>query len=233
MGSFLWSDIFEREAEKSDALRQFVIEERRILHKYRPPMICVKDIRMPGLAKQTRPIEVPWFAQDKSIKRDGNQFLSRIALLGGATSIMDEAISLLGKKMAALPAWELYLPPHLLKSSAVHAKAFGFELKDFAQVDLVICRPGIGTITDCISTQTPMITFSENGNLEMDHNSKVLEQMGIARIVKKERDLLPTLLDISQNQNYASMVEQFNKLETTGIQKTLDWLENHLIRKKT
>ncbi|MCB0704439.1 MAG: hypothetical protein KDC34_03980 [Saprospiraceae bacterium] len=224
LGSFLWSDVFECLGKEMDCINQFVSEERRLLRLYKPPMICVADIAMPGVLEQTKAVKMPWFAQEPRASRESKAFSKKVAILGGATGLMDDAIKDLAEKLAAHEDWELMLPPNILSSFGLNAGVFGFEQADFLAVDLVICRPGIGTITDCINSQTPMITFSENGNPEMDHNSMVLEQMGVALIVRDGAELIPTLLEISQPEIYQNMLHKLSQLETTGIRDAVDWL---------
>jgi hypothetical protein len=231
LGSFLWSDVFEAVAGTLPEVQAFIQLERSLLEHHRPPMICVADIAMPGVLERTHAVRVPWFAQDPAVVRDPQKMAGRVAILGGATGLMDTAIQDVARRLSENPEWELFLPPKLLEGSELTAQPFGFSVADYAAVDLVICRPGIGTITDCINTSTPMLTISEKGNPEMDHNSERLSQLGLARRVQRPSDLVPTILDICQPENYALMVQRLRERETSGISTAVDWLETSVLQR--
>jgi UDP-N-acetylglucosamine:LPS N-acetylglucosamine transferase len=59
--------------------------------------------------------------------------------------------------------------------------AFGHGPEDFAALGVSVCRPGIGTVTECIAYGVPMVTFSEApSNPELAHNGRRLAELGVA-----------------------------------------------------
>ncbi|MEM1220325.1 MAG: glycosyltransferase, partial [Bacteroidota bacterium] len=110
-------------------------------------------------------------------------------------------------------------------------KPFGFTIADFADCDLVICRPGIGTVTDSIVANTPMLLFSEGNNLEMEHNTQVLENLEVAssigstfspdRVVEEIHRLLET-------ETYTKLHKALAQRPVNGYDRAVEWFNNHL-----
>ena len=116
-------------------------------------------------------------AVDEHFQRD------RIAVLVGATpTLVSELPSLFESLLEKVdgPIWTSQsLIQQQEKRIAKHLRAFGFSAEDYASCSVVVCRPGVGTITECLAQATPMITIHEPGNKEMEHNSRILEQLGV------------------------------------------------------
>ena len=62
---------------------------------------------------------------------------------------------------------------------------FSYSESEFAGLSLVIARPGIGIITDCVRYNVPILALYEEGNLEMIHNAKRIDDLGIGMNVTK------------------------------------------------
>jgi UDP:flavonoid glycosyltransferase YjiC (YdhE family) len=58
------------------------------------------------------------------------------------------------------------------------AQRFDYSRDDLSEVAAVVARPGMGTITDCISTNTALFCLSERSP-EMEHNTQRLEALGV------------------------------------------------------
>ena len=66
------------------------------------------------------------------------------------------------------------------------------------EMDLVICRAGFNTISECIAHRTPLLLVSEALNPEMESNMLLMKQHGLASFVsltKLAENFGPTLLD--------------------------------------
>jgi hypothetical protein len=238
MGSFLWLDVFEKSKFYSPPILDFIIEQKSILKQTRPNILCVGDVAMPILMEYTNPIKMPWFGQVEKIERGKNQKTNRIAILGGATStinnLMIEAISVIIEKTT----YSVAIPQRIIDNFKIsHEKvhAFNFEIEDFQNCDLVICRPGVGTITDCISTQTPMIFIYEADNVEMKFNAEQLERKGVAiniGDVFNEKILLEKIHYMHEENVYDSIVSMFQKIPTNGFEVAANWILNDYLGTK-
>ena len=58
------------------------------------------------------------------------------------------------------------------------SKIFDFNY-DWNKIDFVIARPGIGTISDCIENQVPIVAIGEKSNSEIAFNASKIEQFNL------------------------------------------------------
>lgn len=235
MGSFLWLDVFEKSSFTSQSVSNFIIEQQKILSTNRPNMLCVGDVKMPILSKYTNPITMPWFGQVESRKRNAHARTNHIAILGGATHTINSIMKKVIRCIVTKSEYSVVTPQRIIDQLGFNLKnkvlPFNFRIEDFQNCDLVICRPGIGTITDAISTQTPMIFIYEKDNIEMSFNAEQLAKKGIALNLGDEFDdsfLLEKMNHIYDNQ-YQSMVEILRGIPTNGFEVAADWIfDNYL-----
>ncbi|MBA9076973.1 hypothetical protein [Rufibacter quisquiliarum] len=188
LGSFLWSDILEDAYPEVPFVTEFVEEERRLLATYKPRMLCVGDIVMPGVVKQTEAIKLPWFCEVALEKeaivteRGAEESHFKIALLGGATDSIANELQQLAQALLKNQRVELFLPKGLVsvpKGGEKNLHVFDHSETSFSALDLIICRPGVGTLTDAICYKVPVAAVYEAGNIEMEHNATVVEQLQI------------------------------------------------------
>ena len=60
----------------------------------------------------------------------------------------------------------------------------------FAQFSSAVIRPGIGTVSDCLRYGVPMVVLHEEGNDEMDWNTKILLENGLASVARTANEAL-------------------------------------------
>ena len=63
----------------------------------------------------------------------------------------------------------------------IGSREFGHELADFAACDAVVCRPGVGTLTECVTVGTPMLWVCEGDNVELAWNARACAALGLGR----------------------------------------------------
>ena len=229
MGSFLWADILSHYYPDIPAVRAFAERDYELLNTHRPPMICVDEIAMPGVKERTQAVGVGWFGQERRDRRDPEARKYRLAVLGGATAMAFEQLKSLLKALCKGGDCQLAVPDRLFDRlrQEVPAKSmvpFHFEMEDFEQCDLILCRPGIGTITDAIVTSTPILAFHEEGNIEMEHNARCIEQLGIGRTIGSdlgEERVLPLLQQMLQAAAYKGFVQQLEQRPVNGIEQAV------------
>ncbi len=195
-GNFLWSDVLEHAYPEEEAVRQFVEQERRLLHKHRPIMLGVEQLVMPSVKAQTRWKGFGFFAQEpRRLPGEGNVRLAgqnrpRIAILGGGTDAAQPFLLQAVWDLAKAGKYDLFLSEKLLcETRAKQLKnvySFGFSSKDFESCQLVVCRPGVGTITDCVQAGTPLLAVYEPGNVEMRHLAGQVERLGLGYDVGRQ-----------------------------------------------
>lgn len=229
-GSFLWFDILENAYPKIESVKRFIDFNKNILAKHTPSMICVKDVAMPAVITNTKAIKMPWFAQEKKYKNKEIKKTKRIVLLTGASTVSDFLTNTILDQIVSLSDIEIAIPGRVIQSKKItHSKVipFNFSLNEFHQCDLVICRPGVGTITDALTTQTPMLTFYEKDNMEMEFNSSQLEKLGLAKNIgpiQSQLDLRDQILSVLQESNLTQFRSNMKNVQLNGFEKTFDWL---------
>ena len=56
-----------------------------------------------------------------------------------------------------------------------------FTQRMYSNICVAIIRPGVGSITDALSTGARVFTFFEKNNLEMLTNAKIIQSAGVGR----------------------------------------------------
>ena len=88
------------------------------------------------------------------------------------------------------------------------SKIFDFN-NDWGKIDFVIARPGIGTISDCIENQLPIVAIGEKSNSEIAFNASKISQFNLGfDYVNNPFNL--DFIDKKDNIN-------FNEVNTNGI----------------
>jgi hypothetical protein len=184
MGSFLWSDVLGAVAS-GPAVDAFVAQERALLAAHRPPMLATADVVHPGVVERTAVVALPW-ADDRlpELTRQPEPSGSggaagstgdMVAVLGGRTGAADDALGRVrdvllgaGRKVVTDP-------------SALHGPRR-------ARLGLLVCRPGLGTVTAGVIGSLPMLLVREPGNPELDHMAAALVAHGLARTLDHTDD---------------------------------------------
>jgi hypothetical protein len=180
MGSFLWSDVYEYAFPNDKSIKKFVSEERSLLKEKKPEMICIKDIAMKNVIELTNPIQVPWMFEDKNFKINKNSLNKiKVGLLPGRKDINRHFLRVV-PELLNYDEIKLYLPPYLSKMINIPKskiiKNFNYSNEHFDELDIIIGRPGIGLITDCLKSNTFLIPIYEKNNIEMIHNAAVIDK---------------------------------------------------------
>lgn len=231
-GSFLWSDVLESAFGDCQFVRAFVEHERDLLDKHRPPMLCVKELVMPGVIEHTEAVALPWMCEiaDSGSPTD-RPARAAAAMIGGATGAADDIMK---RALDALLLWDkcdLLLPgkfiEHIPPQAREHVAEFDFDDGGYAGCSVVVCRPGMGVITDCVANQVPMVVLHEPGNLELEHNSRRLAELGYAINVGPAPDggAVVEAVESALSPQFASEIRtRFSSAKTNGLECAANWL---------
>ena len=182
MGSFLWLDVIKNPNEELNRISNY---EKKILKKYYPEIIVVEDMYNETVKKKTRAFPVPWFDSRRVYEKPF--FFNKILITSGGTEELDvffiKLIELLAhdnnNKTFFLDSKLFKKINEKIKTPLTNILEFDFSEQSFKKIDVVVCRPGIGILTDCISYLIPVIALSNNKNPEIIFNSKKVVSKGI------------------------------------------------------
>ena len=232
MGSFLWSDKLMHAYPDDPNVQAFARHERHLLALHRPPMLCVGDVAMPGILRRTEFVLLPWMCQPQPGRyEDATERQHRIALLGGATGVLDAMLLRVAEHLAAHREWTLLLPEELLdrapEAVRVRAEPFTFDEGAYASCDAVVCRPGIGTVTDCIRNGVPMVVLYEAENIEMRHVARRLADQDVACNAGPDPSgsaIVQAIESVLTGTSAARIRARLAHLERGGVDQAADWL---------
>jgi hypothetical protein len=163
MGSFLWSDVLSRAYPTSSAVQAFVERDEGLLREHRPDMICLEAFAMPAVREQTNAIAVEPIVRgpvdSNTLKRGPDGCL---VFAAGGTRAADALLAPLHQHaaVAASVVWR-------------------DEVDAIDNAAVVIGRPGIGTVTECIEHGVPLLAVCEDNSPEMTHNAERVAALGL------------------------------------------------------
>jgi hypothetical protein len=223
LGSFLWSASWRRRPA-----RRFVADEIACLAATRPPMLCVGPIATGGVLSATTPVRLPWMCDCPATSARRLDGPARIGIAGGTTGAARDEVVHLARLLAR--TYHVTVDSSVTASdlNGVPGVQFGlFQTVPLSEVDLVLCRPGVGTVTDCVAENIPFLTFHEPRSPEMAHIAQRLAELGIA-------DALPSscavdqvgeaLEDLANPLGYRAASLRLASLDKSGLQGAADWL---------
>ena len=213
LGSFLASDVLAAAYPHDPHVGSFVLHERRLLAACRPPMLCVGDMATAGVLTRTDAVRLPWMCEFAPMPTTSTS-AGRVAVLGGRTAAADD---LLAASAAALADAGF---------DVVDQAGFGFQPEDYASVDIAVCRPGLGTVNDCIAQRVPMVLLHE-GNSELSHNAVRLASMGLGEdlgSVPPPEQVVAAVQRVLEPKRWLAIRDRMAALDCDGLDKAADWL---------
>ena len=189
MGSFLWSEVLNKKAALNPAISKFIEFEVSLLNRYRPSMICQKEMAMPLVRSLTTPIFTSWMVENADAKQRliGNE-IQQILISGGGTGRIDKLLFQFVPLLLDNFEGIIYLSPSIykkIKLPSQRVKLFSFEEASFRTIDLMICRPGVGSITDAVAFGIPMLVVDEPDDPEITFNSQCVKNIGFGWVAEK------------------------------------------------
>ena len=231
MGSFLWYDIIE---SKNNTLNKIANLEKKILKIKRPKIICLKSMYMSSIEKYTHPIKIPWFTHRNKAKLT-TTIHKEVLITGGGTGQLDECLIKIAKSIANCSTFKIYLDERLINLYKINNQynvhnflKFDFRATSFNRLNVIICRPGIGILTDCIKYSKPAIAVYDNNNKEIIHNAKQIkkQKLGIAIQIKDgvvSNYAIHRIIKLINNRSDLNMyIKEIFQQEINGAKKASD-----------
>lgn len=238
MGSFLWSDVLGAAFPNNREVEAFVAWEQKLLARCYPPMLCVETMMMPGVEQRTQAVPLSWMRRSGDrphVHRDNMVRTNpRAAVLIGATGMME---NLIGDFLDALLEYgvDLSLPKRLymMRRDQPGVSLFTFNPKDFLSSDFALCRPGLGTIHDCIFYGIPMAFVPGDENIELTHNRNRIEAMNLGICLDNALSPSEFAEQVSTVLNTEKLLEirqRMAEIPMKGVDQAAQWLQNRLLK---
>ncbi len=182
MGSFLWHDV---NVILNDDTAKISMEEHNFIDKVRPDMLCLAGMAMPEVLNFTNPIQLPWYCEKYSGAK-GSEKYQNILVTGGGTELMNETLLKLVLIISELDRGlriqlDSKLDNVIGNRRTENISKFSFTDEDFSSLTAIICRPGIGILTDCVRYDVPAFVINDGYNGEINCNASNVEKLGIGK----------------------------------------------------
>ena len=233
MGSFIWHDLVE---SKDKDYKKIIFLEKKILFKYKPTIICLENMAMNHLVKYTNQVFAPWFTKKYNYKLKKNQ-KNCILITGGGTSFQDSILINISKYILQNDQEIIiYFDNKLFNKINIlnkRVKLFSFTDNNFIKLKAILCRPGIGILTDCVKYSIPAIAINENTNSEISNNAFNIERhkLGVSILTNNETtnsDAGSQILSfLNNNKELHKIRNSFKKQKYNGS----DFAANFIIKK--
>lgn len=237
MGSFLWADIIEDYHKQGKLISKF---ENETLKKYRPKMIVLESMYMTSLKEKVVPIETSWFCSRKPAQNKSTT--GKILISAGGTEQLDDIfINIIDDLLTNSSSNLFYLDSKLYRkykklnqpnSKVIHE--FDFTENGFHSIDAIVCRPGIGILTECVQYTIPPIVVYDNSNKEIINNAKRVSyhEFGFDVFIENDRLKSAQLEQIVKTINSKEQIKLFRenilKQKTNGHKEVAQKIINEL-----
>lgn len=214
-GSFLWSDVLEVHATTNEACARFTARERELLRQHHPPMIANQYLVTPGVSQRTQVVEVGWMIEEPLI---APKWMRSVVLIhGGGTRILDATVMRI----------KSVLDDAGIQTVTDHEKdpnRFDYEEESWSRIGLVICRPGVGTVTECVKWRIPILTIPDPTNNEAQHVIDTLVSLGLARSIVDNQMTTEAALVQEVRSMFHFDVNRFEDMRRSGIHDAVNWI---------
>ncbi|MBZ0264072.1 hypothetical protein K8I28_05330 [bacterium] len=242
LGSFLWHEILINAYPENEAIKKFVADELELLHKYSPPMLCVDSIAMPAVLELTSPIKLPWFGEERWKKRPIKTATTlddlKIAVAGGAIPSVDRMLVGIAQLLTTKTNATVHVNERIMRqvTPELQRKCISFDYSEeaYSNLDLLICRPGTGSLTDCVCRGIPLVAVSEPGNIEMAFNGQRIQALGYgldAGTCNSAEELYSKIQNWVVENDIQNAGENLKGVNCEGYAEAVSWLLNYLDEK--
>ena len=227
-GSFLWHEVISAHAISNTACRNFVEREINLLQTHTPRMICNADLATPAVLSLTNPVLMPWmveeFSESQLSTRDllGSSQRSSILVHGGGTRTLDDRVGAIAELLRT--------NGHVVYTDLEDdSMCFDYQDSTWQKLGVVICRPGVGTATECVKWRIPIVLIHDQTNVEAEFVARRLKELKLAHeceFGKNNVEILSLVARLLSPEKLFSFLEPFVSLKTTGIRDSANFLTN-------
>ena len=211
VGSFLWTEVLP----KAQTTIKVIEAEKASLNHRRVPMMHIENMGMSDVTNLTSPSPIPWVTERTDIKPNRKGILVTCGRSGSEIGKFATLAKQLRSKGvhtiyvdSAIAAYDPDLSPNL----------FEFTSEAFQKLELIVCRPGIGILTEAVTYTIPLVTDIVQENDEMKFNSERLVDLQIGKQLpfKGLEEFSLGLNEMLQDAQYEVYMNNLQQLETEG-----------------
>lgn len=218
-GSFLWSDVLETYSPINASCARFVERERHLLAESRPTMLANRYLATDGVRSRTQLVELGWMIEDSGVSPAHPREL--VLIHGGGTRTLDATVKRIADQLRASGLG-------VMTDLEGDIDRFDYSDEMWARIGLVICRPGVGTVTECVKWRIPMLLLPDQSNTEARHVLKVLVADGYASTLDEAYHLSHDEVLVKVRKSMAVEVNAFSKLDREGLDQATSWIEQRI-----
>lgn len=224
MGSFLWSDLIFKNEHRD--LYDYANFELKLLGDFIPDMIALGDMAMPYVLRHTQTYLTSWIV-DFNYKLNVRSMIKNILVLGGGTGFLDSELANVCLMLSKSRKYKVHTTNRisLLLSNKKSHVVFGFSNQDFKEIDLIIGRPGIGTLTDCVTHAIPILAIGETDNVEIQHNLRKIELLSFGLDISSNLTDINSIIDgLISDRTFQKFQEKLIHTKKTGLSETANFI---------
>lgn len=175
-GSFLWHDLIAECTGNYDAL-EICRKEIHLLDLYKPTMFCIGEMVMPEVSNRCRPVNLSWLCKKAPRLNARERSIKKVFITGGASYASHDWLQTAVTFLSASGAKISLDPSFPTGAIAGTYQRFTFSQEEFQSLDLIICRPGIGILTDAIQYGIPILAVDDGSNKEIAFNARRVQTL--------------------------------------------------------
>lgn len=224
-GNFLWSDVLGDAYPDAEPVTAFVRAERDLLTDLSPPMLCVRDLAMPGVLERTHAVPVGWMVRHRGALREPGG----IGVLVGRAAPHHYVAGLVAALVERIGT-TVWVAEHLdLDPRPARVRVFDYSPTAWARLETVVCQAGVGTLTDSVGYGIPIVALGDEANSELDHNARRVAALGLGRAVsgRPSADELVGSVDEVLHARAPEIRSRIAGLDTGGLDAAAEWLCAH------
>lgn len=179
---FFWHGVI------NDAALEYADYCEQLLTKYKPKIIGCELFAMDAVRKQPGFKSVGLYKNPELIaatNATSQEERTDLLVTGGTTPTLRKKLQPTIKKLlnnGPGPYKYIHIDPELMPKAPPHwILPADFSISMYCKLKAAICRPGLGVITDLITVGASIYPIYESNNLEMEHNSRILETIYIKK----------------------------------------------------
>jgi hypothetical protein len=177
IGSFLW---FSIHLLMQGNWKTILEKEKMLVIERHPKMFGLETMAMPDVKLHTNFIGGPWLCS-RFADIELNKEFDKIEILlsaGGTTNSYGLFLEFV-KQFPQDDSIKLFVDKGLKAYFCQHGidlPQFDFSYKAFSNLSMIIARPGIGILTECVNYSIPIMCLYEQEQDEMLHNATIVQQ---------------------------------------------------------